>query len=63
MSAFANSAYTKSAAIMRGPAATTSLARLYGMAVDGSNNVYAAMYDSTSSSSYIDRVDIATGTI
>ena len=54
---------TKSASITRGPALTTPLASIYGVATDRAGNVYIAVYEATSSSSYIDRVDIATGIV
>ncbi|SNS75145.1 NHL repeat-containing protein [Granulicella rosea] len=63
LSTFANSAFTKSATIVRGPAVSTSLASTFGVATDSYGNVYIGVYDATTSSSYIDRVDIATGII
>ena len=63
LTTFANGAFTKSAAQTRGPAISTSLASIYGVATDALGNVYIAVYDSTTGTSYIDRVDIATGVL
>ena len=63
LASFANQAFTKNATIPRGPAISTPLASTYGVATDSAGDVYIGVYDSTSSSSYIERVDIATGII
>ena len=58
---FVNTGFTKvSGAIARGPAATTNIASVYGVATGPLGNVYVAIYDSTTSSSYVARVDAAT---
>ncbi len=61
LTTFANGAMTKSAAQVRGPAVSTPLASIYGVATDALGNVYIAVYDATTGTSYLDRVDIATG--
>ncbi len=63
ISVFANQAYTKSATIVRGPAISTSLASTFGVATDALGNVYIGVYESVTGSSFVDRVDIATGII
>ena len=55
---------SKTTGLIRGPANTTDLAAIYGVATDPLGNVYVSVYSSSSPyADYIDRVDIATGGI
>jgi len=52
---------SKTTGLVRGPANTTDLAAIYGVATDPLGNVYVDVYSSSSPyANYIDRVDIAT---
>ena len=65
LTTYANGNFTKlsGGVIVNGPAISTSLANVYGVATGPYGDVYIATYDSTSTSSYIARVDAATSNL
>ena len=65
LNTYANGNFTKlsGGVIVNGPALSTSLANVYGVATGPYGDVYIATYDSTSTSSYIARVDAATSNL
>jgi sugar lactone lactonase YvrE len=65
LSTFANNSFTRMTSLSRGPALTTDLGSVYGVATDALGNVYISTYLATSPNwaNIIARVDQATGEI